>query len=137
MVKQATKTDTNNQISKNDKTTALKVVLNIFEKWSCSEKEQMVLLGSISRSTLQKWKKNPHDAQIGIDLLDRISYLLNIHQALGIIFSNKKNVYTFMHMKNHNPPFNGKTPMEFLSEGHMNDLIKVHKHIDSLRGGQW
>ncbi len=39
---------------------------------------------------------------------------LNIHQALRIVFENPANQYGFMKMKNHNPYFSGRSPLEVI-----------------------
>lgn len=115
---------------------ALKVVLNILKKWECSEQEKMAILG-VGRSTLHKYQANPEAARMTPDLLERISYILNIHQALGILFDNDENVYGFVRMPNHNYYFNGTTPMDMMRSGLSSSLYEVHRQLDALRGGQW
>ena len=116
--------------------TAVGTVLNIMDKWSCSEKEKMALLG-IGRSTLHKYQAAPGSARLTPDLLERISYLLNIHAVLRILFENPENVYGFVRMPNHNAFFNGKSPMDLLSSGLMSSLYEVHRHLDAMRDGQF
>ncbi|MES2823731.1 MAG: MbcA/ParS/Xre antitoxin family protein [Pseudomonadota bacterium] len=115
---------------------AVGTVLNILDKWSCSEKEKMALLG-IGRSTLHKYQAAPASARLSADLLERISYLLNIHAVLRILFENPENVYGFVRLPNNNPFFNGKAPIEILSTGLMSALYEVHRHLDALRDGQF
>lgn len=116
--------------------TALKVVLRILEKWGCSEAEKQALLG-IGRSTLHKYQSAPDSARLTPDLMERLSYLLNMHQALRIVFENPENVYGFLRMANHNAYFNGKTPMDIMTTGRMAHLYEVAKRVDALRGGSW
>jgi uncharacterized protein (DUF2384 family) len=116
--------------------TAITSALNIMDKWSCSEKEKMALLG-IGRSTLHKYHSSPTSARLSPDLLERISYLLNIHAVLRMLFENPENVYGFVRMPNHNPFFNGKAPIEILSTGLMSALYEVHRHLDAIRDGQF
>lgn len=116
--------------------TALKAVLAILEKWKCSEVEKQAALG-IGRSTLHKYQKDPTSARITPDLLERMSYILNIHQALRLIFENPENVYGFMRMPNNNPYFNGLSPIQIISSGRMAHLYEVCRRLDSARGGQW
>ncbi len=115
---------------------AVGTVLNILDKWSCSEKEKMALLG-IGRSTLHKYQAAPASARLSADLLERISYLLNIHAVLRILFENPENVYGFVRLPNNNPFFSGKAPIEILSTGLMSALYEVHRHLDALRDGQF
>jgi Protein of unknown function (DUF2384) len=115
---------------------AVSSALNIMDKWSCSEKEKMALLG-VGRSTLHKYQAAPSSARLSPDLLERISYLLNIHAVLRILFENPENVYGFVRLPNNNPFFNGKTPMDILSTGLMSALYEVYRHLDAIRGGQF
>lgn len=115
---------------------ALRAVLRLLDRWQCSEKEKIALLG-ISRSTLHKYQGHPDSARISNDLLERLSYLLNIHQALRTLFSNHENVYGFVRLPNHNGFFNGASPMEVMLNGRVASLYEVHRQLDGLRGGQW
>ena len=96
----------------------------------------MALLG-VGRSTLHKYQSQPDSARVNQDLLERLSYLLNIHQALRTLFGNKENVYGFVRMANHNAFFNGATPMSIMGNGRVASLYEVHRQLDSLRGGHW
>ncbi len=115
---------------------ALRAVLNLLRHWQCTEKEKMALLG-VGRSTLHKYQSQPDSARISADLLERLSYLLNIHQALCTLFGNRDNIYGFVRMANHNHFFNGSTPMDVMTGGTVAGLYEVHRQLDSLRGGQW
>jgi hypothetical protein len=123
-------------IDDNARHAALRAVLNLLDHWQCSEKEKMALLG-VGRSTLHKYQAQPDSARVSQDLLERLSYLLNIHQALRTLFGNRENVYGFVRMANHNPFFNGTTPMDVMTGGTVAGLYEVHRQLDSLRGGQW
>ena len=115
---------------------AIGTALKIMDKWSCSEKEKMALLG-VGRSTLHKYQSAPATARLSPDLLERISYLLNIHAVLRILFENPENVYGFMRMPNNSLFFNGKAPLELLSSGLVSSLYEVHRHLDGIRDGQF
>ena len=115
---------------------ALRAVLRLLDHWQCSEKEKTALLG-VGRSTLHKYQSRPDSARISNDLLERLSYLLNIHQALRTLFGNRENVYGFVRLPNHNPFFNGASPMEVMANGRVASLYEVHRQLDGLRGGQW
>jgi len=115
---------------------AVSTVLNIMDKWECSEKEKMALLG-VGRSTLHKYQTAPASARLSPDLLERISYVLNIHAVLRVLFENPENQYGFLRMPNKNKFFDGKAPMEILSSGLMSALYEVHRHLDATRDGQF
>ncbi len=116
--------------------TALKVALGILGKWNCSEQEKIAMLG-IGRSTLHKYQSRPETARLSADLLERISYILNIHQSLRTLFDNPENIYGFVRKQNQHPFFNGATPMDIMRGGRVAGLYDVFRHVDALRGGQW
>lgn len=115
---------------------AVGTALNIMDKWDCSEKEKMALLG-VGRSTLHKYQAAPASARLSPDLLERISYLLNIHAVLRILFENPENQYGFLRMPNKNRFFDGRAPMDILSSGLVSALYEVHRHLDAIRDGQF
>lgn len=114
----------------------LKAVLAILARWGCSP-EQVQKILQISRPAYYKYRKSPQQASLSQDQLERLSYVLNIHGSLRTLFENPKNVYGFMSLKNDNPFFNGRTPLEVISTGQFAALYETFKRIDALRGGLW
>ena len=114
----------------------LKVAIKILKNWGCSN-EQMQSILSVSRAALFKYKDAPQTARLTQDQIQRISYILNIHAALRVIFSNQDNVNNFMSLKNHNPYFEGATPLSLIDTGSFAALYEVFKRIDCMRGGSW
>ena len=114
----------------------LKTALTILDKWGCTA-EQVQKILQVSRPAYYKYRKNPDQANLTQDQVERISYLLNIHASLRTLFENPKNVYGFMSLKNDNPYFNGKTPLELIGTGQFAALYETFKRIDALRGGLW
>jgi hypothetical protein len=115
---------------------AIATALNILNKWNCTEKEKMAILG-VGRSTLHKYQATPESARLTPDLLERISYLLNIHALLRTLFENPDNIYGFVRMPNRTAFFGGKTPMEIMSSGLVTALYEVYKHLDAVRSGDF
>lgn len=114
---------------------AFKAVLNILHKWRCSTEEMQTLLG-LKRSTLFKYKSMPEKASISPDLTERLSYLLNIHAALRILFSNPVSVYGWVRKPNYAPFFNGKSAMDIMLQGRVVDLWAVASRLNAERGGK-
>lgn len=115
---------------------ALKVVLNILEKWQCTADQSQAIL-RLPKATFYRYKKNPENASITGDLLERLSYLLNIHATLRTVFSNPENVYGFMSMSNDNAYFDGRSPIQVLENGSFAAIYEVSKRIDALKGAGW
>lgn len=89
----------------------LRAAKNILQRWGLCEVE-------ISRLLALSKARQP-ELHTGIDHLtedhrDQISYILSIHASLRVMFRNPDNVYGFMQYANHNPPFDGRSPLSFL-----------------------
>ena len=68
---------------------ALRTFLAIADLWRLTEEQRLLVLGYPSRSTYHNWCKQAreHGAfTLDVDVLARISAVLGIHQALGILF---------------------------------------------------
>ncbi|MGF1723560.1 MbcA/ParS/Xre antitoxin family protein [Photobacterium nomapromontoriensis] len=109
---------------------------NILSSWGCTAQQSQNIL-KLSKSSYHKYKANPDSTKLSDDQLERVSYILNIHQALRIVFGNPANVSGFMSMKNNNDYFAGRTPLEIIESGKFGDLYEVARRIDALRGGLW
>ena len=122
--------------SKQMATAGLKAAFNILNKWGCSQELAMSIL-RLPKATYYKYLNNPETARLSDDHLERLSYIVNIHAHLRMLFENPENQYGFMGMKNHNPFFNGRSPLEVIGTGSFAALYETHKRIDALRGSQW
>lgn len=71
------------------------------------------------------------------DQLVTISYLLNIHASLKELFRNPENHYGFMTAINHNPPYYGRRPLDFVLTGEVDSLKRVFKSLERMKYGQW
>jgi hypothetical protein len=111
---------------------AIEPVLNILNKWGCSQNDKISLL-DVSQATLSRMMNQPEKVRLSKDLMTRMSLILNIHQALRLIFNNPENVYGFMSMKNNNPFFNGSRPID-AAKTDVIGLYETFRNIDGLRG---
>jgi hypothetical protein len=118
--------------------TGLRAAVGILEKWSASSDQACRIL-RISRSTYTRARQPDPSWSVALDSdqMQRISFVLNIHAALRLIFDNPENVYGFPSMANHNEFFNGRSPLEIMAQGDMISLYETFKRIDVLRGAQW
>lgn len=115
----------------------LKAAVRILDKWRASGEQGEAIL-RVSHSTYARARRGDLvEIKLDSDQLTRISYLLNIHAALRMIFDNPENLYGFVNLVNHNPYFNGRTPLEIIGSGDFAALYETFKRIDSLRGSQW
>ncbi len=130
----ATATDT----GKNTAATGLRAAVAILDKWGASGEQGQAIL-RVSHSTYARAKRKDGIKSISLDRdqLSRVSFVLNIHAALRMIFDNPENLYGFMRMPNDNAFFFGRSPLEVMGEGDIVAVYETFRRIDALRGGQW
>lgn len=112
---------------------AWKAVKNLQEKFNFSEDEIRILLGEMPRATFYKGIKNL-EGGLNRDVKERISFLLGIYKALRILFVDSAQAMSWINRDNILPPFNGKTPREYLMQGSILRLAEVRKFLDFWRG---
>jgi hypothetical protein len=105
----------------------------ILEKWAASP-EQICSVLQVSRSTYTRAKLRAAEWSVALDSdqMQRISFVLNIHAALRLIFDNPKNVYGFVSMANHNDFFNGRSPLEIMAQGDIESLSETFRRVDAM-----
>ncbi|MGK8177439.1 antitoxin Xre-like helix-turn-helix domain-containing protein [Aeromonas dhakensis] len=118
-----------------DPSKALPVVFRILDKWQCNTDEQLRLLGISSRSTLNKYKESHGGIRLSADLQERMSYLLNIHKSLRVLFSADESIYGWVRKSNSHPFFAGRSAMEVMQGGRVADLYEVATRLHAWRGG--
>jgi len=125
-------------LTKNQCVVGLQTAVTIFEKWNATV-DQVCRTLRISRSTYTRAKQRDPKWSVSLDAdqMQRISFVLNIHAALRLVFDNPDNVYGFPSKVNHNDFFNGRSPLEVLSQGDMISLYETFRRINALRGAQW
>lgn len=111
---------------------ALKTACNIFGKWGISNAEQCAIL-AIEKSDIDDIINTSSTIKaLSEEQIIRISHILNIHGNLRTLFSNPKNVYGFIKLRNNNPPFNGLSPLEYILRNPDNALAEVNRYLSSL-----
>jgi uncharacterized protein (DUF2384 family) len=104
----------------------------IFARWGVSDVDAAVILGGISPKTFRRWRDGEY-GRVNRDLADRMSYILGIHKALRIIFAEPAQGYAWMRQPNQR--LGGRTPLALLLDGGMDDLRRLRRYLDSVRGG--
>lgn len=111
----------------------LRAFFTITEKWDLSAKGQRILLGSVAESTFHNWKAGKHGT-LSYDQLERISLVLGIHKALTLLFADDETGRTWLHQPNDELVFGGKSPLERMQAGSIDDLYRVRRYLDAWRG---
>lgn len=113
---------------------AAKVFFKIADAWQMDVAEQRDALGGVSKQTIYNWRAHPERTRFSGDQLDRISYMLGIYKALHLLFTRPEQADSWIRRPNAAPPFGGKSAAELLFSGRMEDLIRVRRYLDGVRG---
>lgn len=111
---------------------AQRAIISLFDRWGVSDVSAAIILGGISAKTFRRWKDADY-GRVNRDLADRMSNLLGIHKALRIIFTDAARGYEWI--KAENKAFSGKSALDILKQGGMEDIIRIRRYLDSARGG--
>ncbi|OWK24240.1 hypothetical protein AJ87_23735 [Rhizobium yanglingense] len=117
---------------------ALRTFLAIADLWGLNEEQRLLVLGYPSRSTYHNWAKQAreHGAfTLDVDTLIRISAVLGIHQALGILFADERSGVSWLRTPHEALVFGGHPPLDVLTSGTQDGLMTVRRFLDAARGG--
>lgn len=117
---------------------ALRTFTAIADLWRLDEGERLLVLGLPSRSTYYGWLKaarEHQDVTLGVDVLTRISVVLGIHQALGILHADEPDGIAWLRRPHRAPLFGGQPPLALVTGGTQDGLMAVRRFLDAARGG--
>lgn len=120
-------------------TVAFEAALGIARLWGLTDEQLSVLLGGVGRATLHRWKAQLAaggriSTEFGPDTLDRVSYLVGIHKALRILFMDAAQADGWVKRPNDGLGFGGRSALERMLGGRMEDLRYVRRYLDGWRG---
>jgi Protein of unknown function (DUF2384) len=116
----------------------LRSFLAIADVWGLTEEERRLALGMPSRSTYHAWARTVRehgDLTLGVDTLLRISAVLGIHQALGILFPTVAEGVAWLRSPHEATVFGGRPPVALVTSGMQEGLLTVRRFLDAARGG--
>ncbi|TKT74676.1 MbcA/ParS/Xre antitoxin family protein [Aquamicrobium sp. LC103] len=119
---------------------ALRTFLTIADLWGLNEEERRLILGYPSRSTYHNWAKLAREHQdftLDVDVLTRISVVLGIHQALGVLYPSEREAIAWLRGPHEGTIFGGKPPLALITSGSQDGLVMVRRFLDAARGGQY
>ena len=112
---------------------ALKAFFNIMARWKLRDEDARALLGGVSNGPFYEMKRNP-DRTLDTDRLTRVSYLVGIFKALGILHSEAL-ADAWVRRPNSNPLFGGLTPLAYMIGGGLPAMQNVRRLLDARRAG--
>ena len=113
---------------------ALRAFFAIADRWHLRIADQRRLLGEPPESTFYKWKRQ-REAQLGRDVIERISYVLGIYKALQLLFPDPVRADAWIRKPNTAEPFGGGSALARMLSGQVADLFVVRQYLDAQRGG--
>lgn len=121
------------RLSRLQATVGLKVAVRIINAWDATPLQACRIL-RISRTTYRRVAEDSGGyRRLDRDQEQRISLVLAIHAILRTVFSNQSNVRGFTQLKNGNAFFEGRSPLEVMSQGDMVSLYQTYKHLEELK----
>ena len=116
----------------------LRTFLTIADRYGITTQDRISLLGEPSKSTYHEWVRKARDAAplaLPLDTLTRISGVLGIHKALGILFPIEAEGMTWLKGPHYAEVFGGQAPIEVMIAGGLDGILTVRRYLDAWRGG--
>jgi hypothetical protein len=116
----------------------MRTFLAIADLWGLDEGQRLLILGCPARSTFHKWAKTARehgDLTLDVDTLTRISAVLGIHQALGILHGSEREGIAWFKTPHRATIFGGRPPLDLATSGTQDGLMAVRRFLDAARGG--
>ncbi len=116
----------------------LRTFLAICDLWGLTEDQRRLVLGFHARSTCHNWAKSARDHRdilLDVDVLTRISAVLAIHQALGVLHNSEREAVAWLRGTHRAAIFGGRPPVDLMASGTQDGVLSVRRLLDAARGG--
>ncbi|MEO7190758.1 MAG: antitoxin Xre/MbcA/ParS toxin-binding domain-containing protein [Vicinamibacterales bacterium] len=112
---------------------ALRAFFNIMVRWGVRDEDARLLLGGVTNGPYYDMKRDP-DRLLDVDRLTRVSLLIGIFKALGVLHSSTV-ADQWVRLPNTNRIFNGVTPLQYMTRGGLPAIQTVRRLLDARRAG--
>ncbi len=112
---------------------ALRAFFNVMARWQVRDEDARLLLGGVTNGPYYEMKRLP-DRLLDVDRLTRVSLIIGIFKALGLLYSDAL-ADRWVHLPNTNRLFAGATPLAYMSRGGVPALQTVRRLLDARRAG--
>lgn len=111
----------------------LRAFFNIMSRWRVRDEDARHLLGGVTNGPYYEMKRNP-ERVLDVDRLTRVSLLIGIFKALGVLHSPAV-ADRWVHLPNTNRIFGGGTPLDYMVRGGLPAMQTVRRLLDARRAG--
>jgi hypothetical protein len=119
------------RVTEDEARAMLRAVLTLFDKWDVPREDRIILLGSPSDRTFQRWRGG-EIGTLSVDTIYRLGDLLGIHKALRYMFTDPARGYDWV--KHPNAAFGGATALDVMRQGAPADITRIRAYLDAERG---
>jgi hypothetical protein len=110
---------------------ALRAFFTLAEAWQLDTETQRILLGRPGTRTLYRWRSEGA-RQLPADTLERISLLIGTYKALHVLLPDATRADGWIRRENR--AFGGRSALDVMRQGKVDDLYRVRRHLDAWRG---
>jgi len=111
----------------------LRAFFNVMTRWQVKDDDARLLLGGVTNGPYYEMKRQP-DRLLDVDRLTRVSLVIGIFKALGMLYSDAL-ADRWVHLPNSNRLFGGATPLAYMIRGGVPALQTVRRLLDARRAG--
>jgi hypothetical protein len=112
---------------------ALRAFFNVMARWQVKDDDARLLLGGVTNGPYYEMKRSP-DRLLDVDRLTRVSLVVGIFKALGVLHSESL-ADRWVHLPNANRLFAGTTPLAYMVRGGLPAMQTVRRLLDARRAG--
>jgi hypothetical protein len=112
---------------------ALRAFFNVMSRWQVKDDDARQLLGGVTNGPYYEMKRSP-DRLLDVDRLTRVSLVVGIFKALGVLHSEAL-ADRWIHLPNANRLFAGTTPLAYMIRGGLPAMQTVRRLLDARRAG--
>jgi hypothetical protein len=112
---------------------ALRAFFNVMARWQVKDDDARQLLGGVTNGPYYEMKRSP-DRLLDVDRLTRVSLVVGIFKALGVLHSEAL-ADRWVHLPNANRLFAGTTPLAYMIRGGLPAMQTVRRLLDARRAG--
>ncbi|MBR9805555.1 DUF2384 domain-containing protein [bacterium] len=103
------------------------LIMKLFDRWGLSSDEQAAVLGLADRRAIARYRQGSNMAP-SRDLMDRVELLLDIHNALKLVFAGNADL-AYAWMKAPNVEFSALSPIQVIFRDGFLGLLRIAEFL--------